>query len=62
LTSDRHAIDLAGGQSSSQLLCQVGFAIYVADPRFAAHYDERAPGLAMYVDDAIVASTATAGE
>ena len=36
--------------------------MYVADPGFAAHYDERAPGLAIYVHDAIVASTATTGE
>lgn len=28
---------------------------YVADPRFAKHYDEVAPGLAAYVRDAIVA-------
>jgi hypothetical protein len=27
---------------------------YVADPRFAAHYDGTAPGLASYVRDAIV--------
>jgi hypothetical protein len=31
--------------------------MYVADPRFAEHYDERAPGLATYVRDAIVAAT-----
>jgi DNA-binding transcriptional MerR regulator len=30
--------------------------MYVADPRFTAHYDERAPGLAAYVRDAIVAN------
>ena len=29
--------------------------MYVADPRFAAHYDAVAPGLARYVRDAIVA-------
>lgn len=30
--------------------------MYVADPRFAAHYDDRAPGLAEYVRDAIIAN------
>jgi DNA-binding transcriptional MerR regulator len=36
---------------------QCGLAdMYVADPRFAAHYDERAPGLAVYVRDAILAN------
>jgi DNA-binding transcriptional MerR regulator len=36
---------------------QVGLAeMYVADPRFTAHYDERSPGLAEYVRDAILAN------
>ena len=30
--------------------------LYVADPRFAQHYDNRAPGLARYVHDAIRAN------
>jgi len=30
--------------------------LYVSDPRFAAHYDERADGLAQYVRDAIHAN------
>lgn len=30
--------------------------MYVADPRFAAHYDERSPGLAAYTRDAIHAN------
>jgi DNA-binding transcriptional MerR regulator len=30
--------------------------MYVADPRFAKHYDDRAPGLAAYVRDAIAAN------
>ena len=30
--------------------------LYVADPRFTAHYDDRAPGLAAYVHDAIYAN------
>lgn len=30
--------------------------MYVADPRFTAHYDDRAPGLAAYVHDAIHAN------
>jgi hypothetical protein len=40
----------------------VGLAqMYVADPRFTAHYDHRAPGLAQYVHDAILANAATGG-
>jgi hypothetical protein len=36
---------------------QAGLAdMYVADARFAAHYDDRAPGLAQYVCDAILAN------
>ncbi len=36
---------------------QVGLAeMYVTDPRFAAHYDDRRPGLAAYVHDAILAN------
>jgi hypothetical protein len=30
--------------------------MYVTDPRFTEHYDRRAPGLAQYVHDAIVAT------
>jgi len=37
----------------------VGLAeMYVADERFTRHYDQRAPGLAIYVHDAIVANAA----
>jgi len=36
---------------------QVGLAeMYVTDPRFTAHYDDRAPGLATFVNAAITAS------
>jgi MerR family transcriptional regulator, thiopeptide resistance regulator len=35
--------------------------MYVADERFALHYDERAPGLATFVRDAIVANAERAG-
>ena len=36
---------------------QVGLAdMYLADPRFRANYDDRLPGLAQYVHDAIVAN------
>jgi hypothetical protein len=31
--------------------------MYTADERFTAHYDDRAPGLAAYVRDAIQANT-----
>jgi DNA-binding transcriptional MerR regulator len=38
---------------------QQGLAqMYVEDERFARHYDDRAPGLARYVHDAIMAATA----
>jgi len=41
----------------------VGLAdMYTADPRFRAHYDERAPGLADFVADAIRANAARAGD
>lgn len=30
--------------------------MYIADPRFAAHYDEQAAGLAQYVHDAVIAN------
>ena len=32
--------------------------MYVADPRFTAHYDDRAPGFAAYVRDAVLANAA----
>ena len=35
--------------------------MYVADPRFASHYDEVAPGLAVYLHDAIVANASRSG-
>lgn len=40
----------------------VGLAdMYVADPRFTAHYDDRAPGLAEYVRDAVYANALADG-
>jgi MerR family transcriptional regulator, thiopeptide resistance regulator len=36
--------------------------MYVADPRFAAHYDDRAAGLARYVHDAVHANADRAEE
>jgi hypothetical protein len=35
--------------------------MYVSDPRFAAHYDERAEGLATFVAAAIEANAKRAG-
>ena len=32
--------------------------MYIADERFTKHYDDRAPGLARYIRDAIVANAA----
>jgi len=50
-------------QNISRYYYDCGYAIhrgladmYVADERFAAHYDEQAPGLAAYVHDAIHAN------
>lgn len=41
---------------------QLGLAaMYVDDPRFSAHYEQRAPGLARYVHDAIRANAHRAG-
>ena len=40
---------------SAGLHCSLG-AMYVADPRFTEHYDERAPGLAAYLCAAIHAN------
>ena len=40
---------------SPGLHCSLG-SMYVDDPRFTAHYDERAPGLAAYLCAAIHAS------
>jgi DNA-binding transcriptional MerR regulator len=40
----------------------VGLAeMYLADPRFTAHYEQRAPGLAQYLHDAIVANSRRTG-
>lgn len=35
--------------------------MYLADPRFTAHYDDQAPGLAQYVHDAVHANADRAG-
>jgi MerR family transcriptional regulator, thiopeptide resistance regulator len=35
--------------------------MYVADPRFAKHYDDRAPGLSAYIREAIVANAERGG-
>jgi len=40
---------------SPELHCALG-AMYVDDPRFTAHYDDRAPGLAAYLCGAIRAN------
>ena len=41
---------------------QVGLAeMYLADPRFRAHYEDQRPGLAQYVHDAILANSGRAG-
>lgn len=34
---------------------------YLTDPRFTAHYDEREPGLAQWIHDAVVANAAAHG-
>lgn len=53
----RRHIDHAYYPLSHEL--QIGLAeLYVADPRFTAHYDDIAPGLARFVHDAIQANAA----
>jgi len=42
-------------ECSSSLHCSLG-AMYVEDPRFAEHYDQRAEGLASYICEAIHAN------
>ena len=56
----RLGIDQAFYPCSHEMHRDLG-TMYVADPRFAKHYDDRAPGLARYVCDAIVANAAAHG-
>jgi DNA-binding transcriptional MerR regulator len=56
----RLGIDRAFYPCSHEMHRNLG-AMYVADPRFAKHYDDRAPGLAQYVCDAIEANAAAHG-
>jgi DNA-binding transcriptional MerR regulator len=51
----RLAIDTAFYPCSRTMHANLG-RMYVADPRFAKHYEDRAPGLARYVCDAILAN------
>ena len=45
------------GSTPARTTCRSGLAdMYVQDPRFRAHYDDRHAGLADYVHDAIVAN------
>jgi DNA-binding transcriptional MerR regulator len=53
----RLAIDRAFYPCSREMHANLG-RMYVADPRFAKHYEDRAPGLAQYVCDAILANEA----
>ena len=45
---------------SYEIHCGLG-EMYVSDPRFTSHYDAAAPGLAVYVRDAILANAKRAG-
>jgi DNA-binding transcriptional MerR regulator len=56
----RLEIDHAFYPCSREMHADLG-RMYVADPRFAKHYEERAPGLAQYVCDAILANEAREG-
>ena len=56
----RLGIDQAFYPCSHEMHRNLG-AMYVADPRFAKHYDDRAPGLARYACDAIVANAVAHG-
>ena len=61
---DEHAMDLAERHRLTiERFYDVSFEMhrglaemYVADPRFARHYDDRAPGLAGWLRDAVVAN------
>jgi DNA-binding transcriptional MerR regulator len=55
--AERHRLDIdrAFYPCSHAMHANLG-KLYVADPRFAEHYDDRAPGLARYVCDAIEAN------
>ena len=57
--AERHRRHIDASYYHCSLEMHVGLAdMYVGDPRFAAHYDRRAPGLAQYVSDAIHANAA----
>lgn len=59
--AERHRMSITRWYYPCPHEMQVGLAeMYVADPRFAAHYDDRAPGLAQYVHDAILANAVDA--
>lgn len=47
-------------ECSYKIHCGLG-EMYVADPRFARHYDDQAPGLAAYLRDAILANAQRRG-
>ena len=47
-------------ECSYEIHCGLG-EMYVADPRFAKHYDDQAQGLASYLRDAILANARRAG-
>ena len=57
----RLSIDKAFYPCSHEMHADLG-RMYVSDPRFTKHYDDRAPGLARYVCDAIRANAARAAE
>ena len=46
-------------EGTHQIHCGLG-EMYVADPRFARHYEEQRPGLAAYLRDAILANAGRA--
>lgn len=55
--AERHRLGIDANFYPCSHEMQAGLAeMYVADPRFAAHYDDREPGLARYVHDAILAN------
>jgi len=56
----RLAIDQAFYPCSHEMHVELG-SMCVSDPRFMKHYDERSPGLAHYVCDAIAANASAKG-
>jgi DNA-binding transcriptional MerR regulator len=55
--AEQHRASISRWYYPCSVEMQVGLAeMYVTDPRFTAHYDDRLPGLAQYIHDAVLAN------